>query len=244
MERWQQFFDVYASKYDQEVFTKNTAAEVPFICEHLQLRDGARILDIGCGTGRHSVGLAARGLNVTGLDVSPEMLRLAAQRAGDAGVSVAWVQSDATALSRHDEFDAAICLCEGAMCLLGAADDALEHDMTILRNIHAALRPGGRFMLNVLNACRMIRNASDESVAAGHFDIVTLTEASDVASLLPDSGAAARLRERGYTAPEIHRMLIAAGFAVDGIYGGTAGDWALRPPKLDEYELMIFATKP
>ena len=145
---------------------------------------------------------------------------------------------------RPDAFDAAICLCEGAMCLLTAGDDALERDLTILRNVHSSLRPGGRFVLNVLNGCRMIRAAGDEDVAAGRFDVVSMTELSDASQYLPDSAPPLQIRERGYTPPEIRRMLAWAGFHVDGIYGGTAGEWGLRPPKLDEIELMVLAEKP
>ena len=244
MDEWQSFFDTYAGKYDDEEFTQSTEAEIPFLQEHLNLAPRARVLDVGCGTGRHSVGLAQRGFRVTGVDVSAGMLALGQRRAEAASVSVEWVHADAVEFTRPDSFDAVICLCEGAMCLLGAEDDPLEHDLTILRNVFESLRPGGRFILNVLNACRQIRAARDEDVEAGRFDMVNLTELSDVATYLNDPGASSRLRERGYTAPEIRRMLEWTGFAVLGIYGGTAGSWGLRLPKLDEYELMMIAERP
>ncbi|MBU0640157.1 MAG: methyltransferase domain-containing protein [Planctomycetes bacterium] len=246
MREWQTFFDAYAPRYDAEVFTKNTDAEIEFILEHLRPSAGCRVLDVGCGTGRHSVALARRGFQVTGVDLSRGMLALAEQRAQTASVAVTveWLHSDAAAFKSPNTFEIALCLCEGAMCLLGADDDPLERDVTILRNVYDALQPGGRFILNVLNAYRMIRAATDEGVAAGRFDVLNVTEISDAVELLPGADPAHRLRERGYTPPEIRRMLAAVGFELTGVYGGTAGDWGLRPPTLDEFELMVLAHKP
>jgi SAM-dependent methyltransferase len=241
MPAWQQFFDHHAPQYDENVFTKNTAAEVAFILEHVAPPAGGAILDLGCGTGRHSVGLAERGYRVTGVDLSPGMLARAAERAAAVGAAVEWVHANAADFVRPEAFDLVTCLCEGAMCLLGDADDPLERDMVILRNIRASLRPGGRLILNVLNASRPLRATSDAAIAAGQFDPLTLTEVSDVTGMAPEGTVTGQLRERYYTAPEIRRMVQWAGLAVDGVYGGTAGNWGLRPLELDEYEIMILA---
>ena len=85
---WERFFDAHAPIYEANVFTKNTAREVNFLLEELEPPSGASILDVGCGTGRHSVELAKRGYAVTGLDLSAEMLAQAAQAANAAGVQV------------------------------------------------------------------------------------------------------------------------------------------------------------
>ena len=241
---WQKFFDSYADKYDKECFVQNTDTELSFLVDQLQSPSDGRILDVGCGTGRHSVGLAKVGYEVTGVDLSSGMLEQSSARAEAAGVSVEWVHSNAVDFIRVDYYDSAICLCEGAMCLLGADDDAFRRDMQILGNIFTSLRSGGRFILNVLNACRLIRQYTDEDIESGKFDILTLTERSIAGDLVKTDGDPLRARERGYTAPELRRMLECAGFKVNGIYGGTAGDWGLRVPKLDEYELMAITEKP
>jgi len=75
---WEAFFDAHAPVYNGNVFTKNTLREIGFLLEELNLAEGGSVLDVGCGTGRHSIELAKRGYAVTGLDLSSEMLARAA----------------------------------------------------------------------------------------------------------------------------------------------------------------------
>ena len=69
-------------------------AQVDFIEKVLELQPGARILDLCCGHGRHTVRLAQRGYRVTGLDLSAYHIRLAKAGAKAAGVNVEFVRAD------------------------------------------------------------------------------------------------------------------------------------------------------
>ena len=240
---WQQFFDGYAPQYEDEVFTRGTEAEVAFLVDILRLPTGARILDIGCGTGRHSIALAARGFRMTGLDLSAGMLAQARGAAEAAGVDVELVQADATAFSLPGSFDAAVCLCEGAFTLIGA-DDPVEHDLAILANVRAALLPGALFVLTASNAMRLIREATHEQVTAGVFDPMTLSQSYDMEWTGPDGPHALPVRERGYVPTELALLMRFAGFSVEHVWGGTAGAWGRRPVDLDEYEIMVVARRP
>ena len=75
MSQWYiELFDNYSRKYDQESYTSGTAGECDFIEQEIGFDRSVRILDIGCGTGRHSIELARRGYRVTGIDLSKSML--------------------------------------------------------------------------------------------------------------------------------------------------------------------------
>lgn len=238
---WERFFDAHAPIYDENVFTKNTLREVDFVLDELSLQPGGSILDVGCGTGRHSVELAKRGYRVTGIDLSSEMLAKAAAAADAAGVTADWVHADATQVSLPKKHDAAICLCEGAFGLLGQADDPIEQPLAILRNISRSLKPQARAVFTVLSAARMLRTHKNEDVAAGRFDPLTLVESSEFA---PREGLpAVAVRERGFVATEITLLFRLAGMSVVNIWGGTAGNWGRRTLDLDEFEIMIVASK-
>jgi len=239
--RWADFFDVEAPTYDSYPFTRATTAEVDLLVDLLRLRPGQSVLDVGCGTGRHSVELAGRGLDVTGLDVSEGMLAEARTRAESAGVDVQWVQADATDFDLGRRFDAVVCLCEGAMGLLGSADDPLAQPLSVLRCVAAALEPGAGCVFTVLNGYALARQASPESVAEGAFDPLALSVRSEIT--LPDP-TAPPLRERGFVPTELVLLFDVAGLAVDHVWGGTAGRWGRRPPELDEIELMVVAHRP
>jgi len=236
---WERFFDEHAIIYMDNVFTKNTLAEVDFLLELLPIEPGDHILDIGCGAGRHSVELARRGFQVTGVDISAGMLAQAADAAEKAGVEVNWVKADATLYTADRLFDAAICLCEGAFSLLTLTDDPIEHDLSILGNIQAALKPGSGFLLTALNGLRKIREYKQEDVTSGVFDPLTTTDLYQ----MEEGDVSVMVRERGYVPSELALLCRTAGFEVQHIWGGTAGNWGRRPVELDEIELMLVARR-
>jgi 2-polyprenyl-3-methyl-5-hydroxy-6-metoxy-1,4-benzoquinol methylase len=75
MKQWyEELFQDYAYKYDNESFTSGTIGEVDFFEKEINFDKNVKILDIGCGTGRHSLELARRGYYVTGIDLSESQL--------------------------------------------------------------------------------------------------------------------------------------------------------------------------
>lgn len=244
MNPWQTFFDHHAAVYLQNVFTRNTLAEVDFLLELLQLPAGSALLDLGCGVGRHSVELARRGYRVTGVDLSPGMLAQARQAAEAAGVHVDWLQADATQFQAPHPFDGAVCLCEGAFGLLSLDEDPDVHDPAILANLHAALRPGGPLVLTALNGLSAIRQFTPEDVAAGRFDPLTLIETHPMPFDTPAGPQSVMVREQHHLPQDLARLCRAAGFSVQHVWGGTAGAWGRRPVALDDIEVMIVARRP
>src|SRR5687767_10231639 len=127
-------------------FTKGTEQEVGFLLDLLALPKGARVLDVGCGPGRHAVEFAKAGLDVVGADVSRRFLEIAAQKCRDAGVKASFFEVDARQMPFDDEFDAVISLCQGGFGLMGG-DDSL-----VLRRITESLKPRGRVILTAFSA--------------------------------------------------------------------------------------------
>ena len=241
---WEQFFAAHAASYDREVFTQNTELEVVFLMSELGLQPGQAVLDMGCGTGRHAVALAKKGLQVTGVDLSAAMLARARQAANAAGVELHLVNTDAVRFTVSSRFDAAYCLCEGALCLLGSGEDAIDRDEVVLRNICNALKPGGRFMCTVLSACRLIRHMDDDDVRAGRLDPISMCEITRAEIEIAGIKKTIEARERTYTPPEFAGMMRRAGFVVDSVWGGTAGKWYRMALELDEMEIMFVGHRP
>jgi SAM-dependent methyltransferase len=240
---WQRFFDGHAPIYMQNVFTANTVAEVDFLLQELALPPGSAILDIGCGTGRHTIELSRRGYSVTGVDLSEGMLAQARKAADEAGVAPEWIHTDATQFRSGRLYDAAICLCEGAFTLLNLDDDPIGHDLAIARNIHAALKPGAGFILTALSAFRCIRAATTQDLESGKFDPVSMVETFTMEWDSPAGKQEVLVRERSYVPTELALLLRLAGFEVKHIWGGTAGNWGRRPLDLDEIEMMVVARR-
>jgi len=140
--------------------------------------------------------------------------------------------------------DAALFLCEGALCLIDE-DDIWRRDMAIFANMSAALKDDGRFLVTVLNAYRLVRSISDVDVAAGTVDLFTLSSRFENEVNCNEGEEAVKVQgvERYYTPPELIRMVNRIGLKIDNIYGGTAGEWLRAPLRLDEIEFMAVGHK-
>ncbi len=123
---------------------RRSAREAEFVTHICGLTPGARLLDAGCGAGRHAMEFARRGYKRTGVDLSEEMVELARERAkGASGVS--FVEADLRTLSLPREFDAAVLLDS----TLGLHEDG--ETVELLRRLSSSLVPGGRLVVEVLN---------------------------------------------------------------------------------------------
>ena len=103
MKPWyESLFANYARHYDQESFTQGTLGECDFLEREIASNRSRRILDIGCGTGRHAIELSRRGYSVTGVDLSEAQLARAREKAAALGVSVEWDEQEHRAVCRRD----------------------------------------------------------------------------------------------------------------------------------------------
>src|SRR5437870_13900235 len=104
-EWWRSWFGRgYLALYD-EYLAERTPVEIDQLEALLTLRPPCRILELPCGQGRHAIELARRGYDVTGVDLSPYLLRVAKARAEAAGVGVRWLEGDMRRPLAGDTFD-------------------------------------------------------------------------------------------------------------------------------------------
>ena len=238
---WKPFFDsMSAETYLDEGFTRNTLAEVDFLMDVCGLERGMRVLDIGCGPGRHALEMARRGIRVTGVDFTERFVAFARDRAAEEGLQerAEFVLADARDFVRPVTFDAAVSLCEGAFALL--AND--EDNVRVLRHIAASLKPGAPFVLTTLNGYRTIRRAGLD--AENRLDPLTMVETwTPAAAAEKNSPRRYTLSGRHYIVPELVKMHRDAGLSVEHVWGGTAGNWGQRPLDWDEIEVMLLSRK-
>jgi SAM-dependent methyltransferase len=233
--------DHLGSAYLRYSFTKGTEQEVDVLVECLGLAPGARILDVGCGPGRHAHALGRRGFEVVGVDISERFVALAREHAPD--VAVRFERADARALSFDAEFDAVISLCQGAFGLSAGGDGpsaALDPDRAVLDGIARALQPGGRLALSAFSAYFQVRflgeaDSFDAERGVNHERTVVRDEAG--------RDAPADLWTTCFTPRELRLMAEAAGLRPDHVWSVTPGDYAARPPDLDHPEFLLLATK-
>ncbi len=129
-----------------------TNAEVGFIEQSLELSPQSAVLDLGCGTGRHAIELAARGYKVTGVDLSLPLLIRAADEAQSRELSVNFVHSDFRDLSFEGQFTSAYCMNTS----FGFFED--DTNRKIIQAIGKALQPAGRFLLDMINRDYVVRD--------------------------------------------------------------------------------------
>ncbi len=207
----------------------------------LGMKPGDRVLDVGCGTSRHSIPLAKLGMDVCGLDLSAGMLARAKDYAENENVKLELVQADATRFHLPEPFDHVICICEGAVGLLGPDEDAAERDLLIMKNIGKSLKPGGMLLMTVLNGLKKIREHSPEDVENGLFDPVHLVSMETI--YVDARREPIRVREKGFAPGELFQLLKQSDLELLHLWGGTAGAWEKKELKMDEYEIMVIARK-
>lgn len=219
-------------------FTKGTENEVAFLCDELGLGVGSRLLDVGCGPGRHVRALRERGVEAVGIDISAAFVRLAIEN----GLPVA--QADARALPvANGSFDAAISLCQGGFGLPSAqGDQPSTDDRQILAAMAAAVRSGGLVALSAFSAYFQLRFLEEDRDT---FNAATGVnhERTEVRS---PSGAVATvdLWTACYTPRELRMLFELVGLEVVGLWSVTPGGYTRHEPTVGEAEFLVVGRKP
>jgi SAM-dependent methyltransferase len=227
--------DALGKNYLRYSFTKGTDQEVAFLLDILNLDRDARVLDVGCGPGRHALALASAGFQVTGVDVSARLLEIARADAHARGLKVSLFRMDARELPFENEFDAVISICQGAFGLMGT-DDPL-----ILRKMQEALKPGGVVALTAFSA--LFEASHQRPEADFDVDSGVVHERSDIR---PEEGPERTIEAWTgvYTPRELRLLSVGVGLIPEQVWSVEPGDFAARPPDLERPEFMLLARKP
>ena len=222
-------------------FTKGTDQEASFLIDLLGLGTGARILDVGCGPGRHAHALAVRGLTVHGVDISQRFVDLA-RKAEVANTT--FERMDARSMGFDAEFDAAISLCQGAFGLAGDVHrpvPAVDPDGEILAGMARSVRPGGLVCLSAFSSYFMMRYLEDHD--AFHTDHGVNHEHT---ALKNEDGVEEwhDLYTSCFTPRELRLLAANAGLEVVGLWSVTPGKYERRAPSIDEPEFLLVARRP
>jgi SAM-dependent methyltransferase len=221
------------SAYLRYSFTKGTKQEVDFLFETLEMEPGMRLLDVGMGPGRHSIEFAKRGLQVVGVDLSPEFVEVARNRAADEGIAASFFPMDARHLPFEEEFDLVLSLCEGAFSL--GIDD-----LGILRAMARSTKPGGRLAVSAVNVFYVTTHMD-----TGEFDPASMLY-KETSEVVGEDGSTRTFHmwNSCFTPRELEWIANGAGLDASGIYGVSPGGFELKLPSRDDPELLLIASKP
>jgi len=230
--------DHLGEAYLRYSFTKGTDQEVGFLVEELGLASGMRVLDVGCGPGRHAHALARSGIEVVGVDISERFVDLARR---DAPPGATFVRGDARTLDYQGEFDAVISLCQGAFGLSDGPGSPVDPDGSVLEGMARALRPGRRLALSAFSAY----------FAVSHIEGTNTFDADrgvhhEVFEVRDEEGRTAEhpAWTTCFTPRELRLMIAAAGLDLLALWSTEPGDYARRPPDLDHPEFLVIARRP
>ena len=251
MKQWYEtLFEDYGKKYDNENFTQGTIGECDFIEKEINYDKSLSIIDIGCGTGRHSIELTERGYKVIGIDLSESQLERAKAKAQN--LQIDFQKHDARNLPFRNEYDLAIMLCEGAFPLMET--DELNYE--ILRNATNSLKAAGKLIFTTLNGlfplfhsveefCASTTEEGNATYSKNTFDLMTFRD-FNITTVEDDFGNKKELEcnERYYVPSEITWLLKSLEFKKIDIYGAKLGAFS-RNDKLttEDFEMLVIAEK-
>jgi len=226
-EWWSQIFDDDYVALLPKYTKRDTRRELDFVEKSLGVSQGELVLDLACGGGRHSVGMARRNFRVVGVDISLSMLARAGELAQEAGQKINFIHGDMRDLGFERTFDGIFCLGTS----FGYFDE--KTNASVLGGVFRALKPGRRFLLEMVNRDYIITKQpnliwfeGDGVVCMEETDFSYITSRLHVKrQIIVGNGERQRSHEfslRLYSLHEIGQLLHGAGFSVIQVGGHPA----------------------
>lgn len=222
-------------------FTKGSEQEVDFLIKALNLKPGMKLLDVGCGPGRHSILFAKAGINVLGIDISQEFIDIASNEDRH---NAEFIRLDARNLHFFKEFDAVISLCQGAFGLAGQTDKpvaTLDPDAEILFKMSKALVDGGKLALSAFSAyfqLHFLEEEKDTFFADHGVNHENATIRNSVGEEIAQD-----LWTSCFTPRELRLLANQAGLTVQSIWSVSPGKYKEAVPTYMLPELLMVASR-
>ena len=250
MTLYNHFAQVYARGYYPE-FSKALANLLPEIFNRFEIPATGKLIDLACGEGSFALEMANKGWEVTGVDQSEEMLRLARRRASDSACQVSFSQQDMREFSLATPADLVTCWFDSLNYLLRIED--VQSDFS---RVHQALKPGGWFIfdMNTIYGLAVDWQKQKCYVEQETEDLLELHQTNyDFEKRMATLRITWFIRndldwqkfeeihfERAYSVEKIKNALIGAGFSFEASFGSLKN---LTPIKQDSTRMWIFAQK-
>jgi SAM-dependent methyltransferase len=242
------YVSAFANTADM-AWTDRTEAEVERAMRMLKPEGGERVLDLACGSGRHSLELKRRGFEVVGADISPELLEIARGDAEKEGLDVAFVEADLRELDFDAEFDIVLSLNDGAIGYLETDEENLRTFDVISRS----LRQGGRHLMQLPNVLYAQEHLPQKSWISGS-SMIELVEhrwnRSDrymEGAMIPvrfgevlDELKPIEFRQRLYTVEELTEIMSSVGMELVRAFHGSG---KVREPTHKQFEIFVESHK-
>lgn len=243
-------YSAFARYYDRLTRNVDYAAHADYLCRLLERlgHSAGLTLDLACGTGSLTLELAKRGVDVYGLDASPEMLSVAQQKAEEAGRSILFVCQKMQSMDLYGGVDTAVCMLDSVNHITSVAD--LQQSF---RRIALFLNPGGYFVFDA-NTVYKHRKILAHNVFVYDMEDVycvwqnRLEPKTDRVSISLDfferrgdtyCRSSEHFQERAYRIDRLRSMLETAGFRVEGIWT----DMTFENPTPETERIVVAAAK-
>jgi SAM-dependent methyltransferase len=237
------FADFMGPAYLRYSFTKGTQNEVEFLWGALSLEPGMRLLDVGCGPGRHALAFAERGVEVVGIDIAQTFVDLGNEAAQQQSLNATFLVGDARQLSGDplfsEKFDAVVSLCQGGFGLVGRTKDGAA-DSIVLDGMSASLKPGGRIALSAFSAYFQLQHLeSTDSFSAATGVNTELTEIRNG----DGDRQPMELHTTCFTPLELRLLAERSRLRVDDLWSVTPGDYGEYDLAISRPEFLLLATR-
>ncbi len=223
---WEDLFNDDYLRACERLTDEQIAREVDFVEDSLSIERGGAVLDLACGTGRHSIELARRGYEVVGFDLSLAMLARAGDEAQDRNAKLNFIQGDMREMAFEEQFDGVFCWNTS----FGYFDE--EKNAQVIDRIHRSLKSEGLLLLDVINRDFIIRQSpslawfeGDGCVCMDEMSVDFITSRMKVKrTIMLDDGRSREIEYsmRVYSLHELGRILHEHGFKVCEVSGRIA----------------------